>query len=481
MFPPTEDFIRMSPVLVACGFGILIMVADPFVPRGRKGILAAMGLLGALTSLFAVLVASVDPGSAFGGVVRVDNFSLYLMAALFAFTSLVMLGSFDYLRREGLQLSEYYALLLFATAGMAVMASAEELLTAFVGLEVSSIASYILAGFRRNAEKSNESALKYFLLGSFATAFFLYGTAMVYGASGTTNLELLRSKIAHGETPGTLLVMGCGMILVGLGFKVAVAPFQVWTPDVYEGAPTPVTALFASGPKAAAFALLLRILFTGFDSVNNTWFWFLWVSAVLTMFIGNLAALQQTNIKRLLAYSSIAHAGYLLVAFAARSELGIAALLFYVVVYALVKLGAFSVVAHLGGTGERHLDLQDYAGLGTREPLAALCLSIYLLSLLGLPVTAGFLGKPYIIDAALRAKLVGLAVILAINSVIAAFYYLRVIRVMYFSDPATDWTPAPLPRGVGAVLFITAIATILLGLMPGPLMSLASLSATSLR
>jgi NADH-quinone oxidoreductase subunit N len=260
-----------------------------------------------------------------------------------------------------------------------------------------------------------------------------------------------------------------------------VAPFQVWTPDVYEGAPTPVTALFASGPKAAAFALLLRILFTGFDSINGTWFWFLWVSAVLTMFIGNLAALQQTNMKRLLAYSSIAHAGYLLVAFAARSELGIAALLFYLVVYALVKLGAFTIVAHLGGTGERHVDLQDYAGLGTREPLAALCLSIYLLSLLGLPVTAGFLGKLYIIDAALRARLVGLAVILAINSVIAAFYYLRVIRVMYFSEPAADWTPAPLPRGVGAVLFITAIATILLGLMPGPLMSLASLSATSLR
>ncbi len=481
MFPPIEDVLRMGPVLVACAFGMLIMVVDPFVPRKRQGILAGAGLVGALTSLFAVLVASDDPGPAFFGVVRVDDFSLYLMGALFTFTVLVMLGSYDYLKREKLPIGEYHALLLFATAGMAVMASADELLTAFVSLEISSISSYILAGFRRNAEKSNESALKYFLLGSFATAFFLYGAAMVYGASGTSHLELLRSKIAHGEAASSLLVLGCGMILVGLGFKMAVAPFQMWTPDVYEGAPTPVTALFASGPKAAAFALLLRILFTGFDAVSGMWFWFLWVSAVLTMFIGNLAALQQTNIKRLLAYSSIAHAGYLLVAFAARSELGIAALLFYLVVYALVKVGAFTIVAHLGETGERHLELQDYAGLGRREPLAAFCLSLYLLSLLGLPVTAGFLGKLYIIDAALRARLVGLAVILAINSVIAAFYYLRVIRVMYFSEPATDWTPAPLPRGVGAVLFATSIATVLLGLMPGPLMSLASLSATSLR
>jgi NADH-quinone oxidoreductase subunit N len=481
MFPPIADVYRMGPVLVACTFGILIMLVDPFVPRGRKSIMAGVGLVGALASLAAVIPASEHPGAAFSGLVRLDDFSMYMMAALFTFTVLVMLGSYDYLQRENIQLGEYYALLLFATAGMAVMASAEELLTAFVGLEISSISSYILAGFRRNAEKSNESALKYFLLGSFATAFFLYGAAMVYGGSGTTHLELLRSKIAHGETSDTLLVLGCGMILVGLGFKVAVAPFQVWTPDVYEGAPTPVTALFASGPKAAAFALLLRILFTGFEAKSGMWFGFLWVSAVLTMFIGNLAALQQTNVKRLLAYSSIAHAGYLLVAFAARSELGIAALLFYLVVYALVKVGAFTIVAHLGGTGERRLELDDFAGLGTRQPLAAFCLSLFLLSLLGLPVTAGFLGKLYIIDAALRARLVGLAVILAINSVIAAFYYLRVIRVMYFSDPPADWTPAALPRGVGAVLFVTAIATVLLGLVPGPLMSLASLSAQSFR
>src|SRR5258705_8203869 len=277
---------------------------------------------------------------------------------------------------------------------MGVLASAQELLTAFIGLEMSSISSYILAGYRRDALKSGESAMKYFLLGSFATAFFLYGIALVYGATGTTRLDMM----IDADAAGTLLKLGLSMILIGLGFKVAAAPFQIWTPDVYEGAPTPVTALFSAGPKAAAFALLLRI-FATVPAATHFWFWAFWVLAALTMFAGNLGALVQTNIKRLLAYSSIAHAGYILVAFAAvtmmarngAAEAGpaYAAVLFYLLSYALVKLGAFTIVSQLGGAGEKNLSLDDYAGLSQRQPWVAAALSVYLLSLLGLPVTAG--------------------------------------------------------------------------------------------
>src|SRR5947209_1200170 len=357
---------------------------------------------------------------------------------------------------------------------MGVLASAQELLTAFIGLEMSSISSYILAGYRRDSLKSSESAMKYFLLGSFATAFFLYGIALVYGATGTTMLD----KMAGADTTSTLLKLGLAMILIGLGFKVAAAPFQVWTPDVYEGAPTPVTALFSAGPKAAAFALLLRI-FATVPAATKFWFWAFWMLAVLTMFVGNLGALVQTNIKRLLAYSSIAHAGYILVAFAAvttmtsNSDVGAApayaAVLFYLLSYALVKLGAFTVVSQLGGAGEKNLSLDDYAGLSQRQPFVAAMLSVYLLSLLGLPVTAGFFGKFYIFKAAVNSHLLWLAVLMAINSVIGAYYYLRVIVMMYMRESSAEAKSAAsvgFPLTVNFVLAFTVVGTLYCGLFP---------------
>src|SRR5213078_2995612 len=302
--------------------------------------------------------AAMRAGPGFDGLVQSDSFSFFFRLLVGTVAFLVVLAAGPYLERERLPFAEFYALLLFATAGMGVLASAQELLTAFIGLEMSSISSYILAGYRRDSLKSTESAMKYFLLGSFATAFFLYGIALVYGSSGTTMLTKMGSEeLLH----STLFELGLAMILIGLGFKVAAAPFQVWTPDVYEGAPTPVTALFAAGPKAAAFALLLRI-FATVPSATHYWFWAFWILAVLTMFAGNLGALVQNNVKRLLAYSSIAHAGYILVAFAAVStmaasdtsgELGAvpayAAVLFYLLSYALVKVGAFTIVSQLGG------------------------------------------------------------------------------------------------------------------------------------
>jgi NADH-quinone oxidoreductase subunit N len=482
MFPRPEDILRLAPEFVLCASGILLMLVEPFLGRARRGILLFLATTGAALALAATILPATHQGTAFSGLLSIDGLSVFMHVVVGLVALLVVLGSADYLGREHIQHGEYYALVLFATAGMGVMASAAELMTAFVGLEVSSISTYILAGYRRDSPRSDESAMKYFLLGSFATAFFLYGIALVYGATGSTQL-------GHGALtsfPGapTLLRLGLALILVGLGFKVAAAPFQVWTPDVYEGAPTPVTALMSSGPKAAAFALLLRILATTV-AAGPFWFWALWISAVLTMCVGNFAALAQSSVKRMLAYSSIAHAGYIMVALAAAAAadqvaLGVAAVLYYLAVYALMKLGAFMMVAQLGGTAERHVEIDDLAGLASRQPAAAACFSLFLLSLLGLPITAGFLGKFYIFNAALASHLVWLAVLFALNSVLASFYYLRVIVVMYMREPNQDWAPSPMPWAVTLVLVAAAAGTLYLGLFPGRVMGFATQAALSL-
>jgi NADH-quinone oxidoreductase subunit N len=457
------------------------MLADGILRRERKGVLARLGLFGAMAALCAVPFSAEHPGTAFYGLFVVDDFSIFLRILIFGVLPLVVLGSYDYLKREGLPQGEYYALLLFATSGMGVMAGANELVTAFVGLEISSISSYILASYRRDVLKSNESAMKYFLLGSFATAFFLYGVAMTYGATKTTSLALLQHSVPKSAEGGMLLTIGLAMMLVGLGFKIAVAPFQVWTPDVYEGAPTPVTALLSSAPKAAAFAVLLRVLFTAFGSAENTWFWVVWASAALTMVVGNFAALAQSSVKRMLAYSSIAHAGYLLVAIAAANGNGIAAVLFYLVAYAVVKVGAFTIVGHLGGSAEQKLEINDYAGLSERQPVTAAALSLFLLSLLGLPVTAGFIGKLYIFNAAMEARLFWLVVLMALTSVVGAFYYLRVIWVMYFRPPQGESAAGPLPIGVSAVVLLAAAATLVMAFFPGMVMLFAQQAALSIQ
>src|SRR6266705_2142696 len=440
MLPQAIDLHRVLPELIWSAFGVLVMLLQPFV-RSRQ-FFGFLALFGSLAGTVAAASAFLHGGPGFHGLVESDSFSFFFRLLVGSVSFLVILAAGPYLDREKLPIAEFYALLFFATAGMGVLASAQELLTGFIGLEMSSISSYVLAGYRRDSLKSSESAMKYFLLGSFATAFFLYGIALVYGATGTTQL----SKMAEADAvaSGTLLKLGLAMILIGLGFKVAAAPFQVWTPDVYEGAPTPVTALFSAGPKAAAFALLLRI-FATVPAATHFWFWAFWGLAALTMFAGNLGALVQTNVKRLLAYSSIAHAGYILVAFAAVTSMArggsaeaapaYAAVLFYLLSYALVKLGAFTIVSQLGGTGEKHLSLDDYGGLSQRQPFVSAALSVYLLSLLGLPVTAGFFGKFYIFKAAVNSHLLWLAVLMAINSVIGAYYYLRVIGVMYMREP----------------------------------------------
>lgn len=470
MFPIMDDLRRLAPELILCLTGTLLMLLEPFLPlRMRRGTSTTLAIAGAVLALVATAYPLRYFGTAFGGLLAIDSLSIFFHALTGVVALLVILASVDYLKREDLGAGEFYALVFFATAGMGVMASAQELMTGFVGLEMSSISSYILASYRRRALKSNEAAMKYFLLGSFATAFLLYGIAMVYGATGTTFLP----QVDAGMQDTMLLRLGLAMLFVGLAFKVAAAPFQIWTPDVYEGAPTPVTALFSAGPKAAAFALLLRV-FATVTTAHAFWFWSLWIAAALTMFVGNLGALVQTNFKRMLAYSSIAHAGYVLVAFAASNQIGLAAVLYYLLAYALMKLGAFTVVSHLGGEGERHLEINDYAGLGQRQPATAAALTLYLLSLLGLPITAGFLGKFYIFKAALDSHLIWLAVLMAINSVIGAYYYLRVIVVMYMREPQESIAQIRVPATVGLVLVITAAATIYLGLFPNQIMEFAS-------
>jgi len=483
MFPPLQDLYRIAPELVLCGFGMLVMVLAPIVPKARHGALAFVSLLGAALAVAATALTALHPGLAYSGLFRADAFSLFVHLVVCGVAFLGILGSIDYLKRENLDAGEFCALILFATAGMGVMAGAHELITAFVGLEMSSIASYILASYRRDDPRCNEAAMKYFLLGSFATAFFLYGIALSFGATGSTHLDSM-VPLAN-DSSHLLLKLGLGFILIGLAFKVAAAPFQMWTPDVYEGAPAPVTAILSTGPKAAAFALALRIL-ASVSAAAPIWFWALWVAAVLSMFAGNLAAIVQTSFKRMLAYSSIAHAGYILVALAAaaatdRPELGIAAALFYLVSYALVKLGAFLIVAHMGGQGERHVDINDFTGLASRQPAMAACLSVFLLSLLGLPVTAGFLGKFYIFNAALDSKLIWLAVLLGLNSVIGAYYYLRVIVVMYMREPEQEIAVEAVPWTLAVVLWIAVAGTIYVGLFPARIIGYATKAALNIR
>jgi NADH-quinone oxidoreductase subunit N len=474
-----DNAYRLAPEIVLCATGILIMLIDPFTSAPRKRLMGWLGFVGMLGALAALGVSSRHAGAAYSGLVMVDEFSLFMHAIVILVGALVMLGSFHYLDEERVQRGEYYALILFAVTGMCILSGANELVTAFLGLEMSSIATYILAGFRRTALKSNEASLKYFLLGSFATAFFLYGIAMVYGATGQTGIPAIAGVLAS-ASPSPLLVLGVGMIFVGLGFKVVIAPFQIYAPDVYEGAPTPVAGLLASAPKAATFALLLRVFYTSFSTVGPLWFWAVWIAAVLSMVVGNFAALTQTNVKRMLAYSSIAHAGYIMVAFAALTAVGMAAALFYLAAYALMKLGAFLVVTELGGTGEKRLEIKDYAGLGTQQPVLAACLALFLLSLLGLPLTGGFVGKFYAFQAGLDSRLVWLVVIAALNTIVGAYYYLQVIVVMYFREPQTEFPAQRTGGPLRVALMACAIGVIYLGVFPSRVMHYAYASAQAL-
>ncbi len=476
---PTGDILRLLPEVVLSAFAVLVMVLDPFVPKERKSWLGWLALAGVVISSWAVTPASASP-FAFNRSVAADSFGLYFTTLLLLVAALTLLGSMNYLERDNIHHGEFYALVLMATVGACFMVVSTELIMIFLGLEVSSLSTYVLAGFKRTDAQSNEASLKYFLLGSFATAFFLYGIAFVYGLTGTTNLLTLSARLGSRASWSPLALVALILMFVGLAFKASTVPFQVWTPDVYQGAPAPVTAFLSVGPKAAAFAVLLRIFLGGMASAGSTGLWILWVSAVLTMSVGNLAALAQPNFKRMLAYSSIAHAGYVLVGGAARSLEGTAAVLFYLTVYALMNLGAFLLIAHLAGAGERWTLIEDYTGLASRRPGVAACLTALLLSLAGFPVTAGFLGKFYLFRAAIHSHLVGLTIVAVLNSVVSVYYYLRPVIAMYMREGETAASAAALPWPLRGALAVSVIGIFYLGLYPNGVLALAHLAARPL-
>jgi NADH-quinone oxidoreductase subunit N len=399
------------------------------------------------------------------GMVAIDRFRIFTNFIFLGAGALTILIALDYTTREGMTQGEFYALLLFAVVGMMLLAASRDLILIFLGFELMSLAVYALVGFNRRDPRSAEAALKYFLLGAFASAFLLYGMALLLGASGTTNVGLMRQLLA-GEPVGVLPIVGMALLAIGFGFKVSAVPFHVWTPDAYEGAPTPVTAFLAAAIKGAAFAAFLRIFVVGLAPFHAQWEGIIWWLAALTMIVPNLIALVQDNIKRLLAYSSIAHAGYLLVALIAANRSGLASFLFYMVAYTVMIVGAFAVVLTLAGKADARQRLADYSGLGWSRPWAAAVLSLFLVSLAGLPPTAGFVGKFYILRAAVEAGYINLAVILAVTTLISYWYYLRVIVMMYMKPAAAPAEKVSWGVSLRAALVVCSLVTILLGLFP---------------
>jgi NADH-quinone oxidoreductase subunit N len=475
--PAGVDYIRILPEIVLSIFGMVIMVLDPLMEQeSSQKTLGAIGLGGGVAALLSTFLMARSPGLAFWNMIRVDGFSIFFHVLVIAIGIVLILTSYEYMAVQRIRAGEYYGLVLFGLVGMCLMSSAVELVLIFISLEISSISTYILAGFRRQAATSSESSLKYFLLGSFATAFFLYGVALMFGATGSTNIDEITAALASGNVP-VLAYVAVALMFVGLGFKVAVAPFHVWTPDVYEGAPAPIVGFMSTAPKAAAFAVMLRVLF----EVNAPGrFWLIWISAALSMTLGNIAALVQDNVKRLLAYSSIAHAGYVLIAFAAEPSLGAPAVMFYTAAYAAMNVGAFAVVSHFANANERYVRLDDYAGLGRRSPILAGALSFFLISLIGIPITGGFFAKFYVFSAALQSGLVILTIVGVINSAIGAYYYLRLIVVMYMREPREEVPLLPITPAFGAAVAIALAATLYLGVIPDRMLGFVQRSGQQL-
>ena len=480
--PFTAHWQVALPGLIVAVAAMIVMAADALAPAGEGDGLALLGILGVGAAGLAAVWLWVGGGNAggFQDTLRADRYALFFTVVLCAGSLLTLLLSVDYLREQPLPAGEYHALVLLSTSGMIFLAAANDLIVLFLALEIMSVAVYVLAGMQRREVRSTEAALKYFLLGAFATGFFLYGIAFFYGATGSTRLDVIARALARdGLTAFTLL--GIALLLVGFAFKVALIPFHVWTPDVYEGAPTAVTAFMAVGVKAAAFAAFARVLLDALLPVAAGWTGVLWVLAALTMTVGNVSAVTQRSVKRMLAYSSIAHAGYALVGLVTASKAGGAALLYYLVVYAVMNLGAFAVLIALGRRGEPNEMLQDFAGVGFRHPVLGLTMAVFMLSLAGIPPTAGFTGKFYLFSAAVDAGYVGLAVIGVLNSVVSVYYYLGVLVQMYMVE-GTRSIDAPASRPyLLATILVTGIATLLLGVFPSGAMELARVSVASLR
>lgn len=475
---PAINFAAIMPETILSIVAMVLLLLNVFVPGEQKAYLAYLSFIGIVVAFFSVVSGWNAPlalQEGFNGSVLQDNFSLFFKAIFLVSAGLAVLISDHYMVKEECNHGELYPLILFATAGMMLMASGTDLMTIFLGLEVLSVSLYVLAGFNRSDIKSNEAGLKYFLLGAFSTGFLLYGMALTYGATGTTKIAKIAAAAAmDGALAGNpMFVVGMLLMAVGFSFKIAAAPFHMWTPDVYEGAPTPMTAFMSAGPKAAGFAAFIRVLVVAMPTLKADWSDLLWILAVLTMTVGNIIALSQNNIKRMLAYSSIAHAGYALVGFTAGNGEGTAGILFYMLSYAFMNIGAFAIIILVGKKGEPNNNVEDYAGFGVKHPVLAMVLALFLFSLAGMPPTAGFVGKFYLFSAALKSGYVWLVVIGVLNSAASVYYYLRVMVYMYMKDPVEEFDWMKLSPAVLLSITISVVGVIVPGVVPSIILQLA--------
>jgi NADH-quinone oxidoreductase subunit N len=483
------SFQAIYPEIIIASTAMIILMLQAFSPRESRKIMGYVSLAGVIFGAVILMGSSCSQSSApaywFSGTWVVDNYSRFFKLLFLLCTGLTILLSLKYLKDEGINHGEYFAILLFATVGMMIMASGSDFITIVLGLELMSICLYVLTGYTRGRQISNEAALKYFVLGSFATGFLLYGIALFYGAVGDTSLKSLAELTVRTNFQNYTIIIGMVLMIIGFGFKIAVVPFHMWTPDVYQGAPSPITAFMSAGPKAAAFAAFIRVFLEALPTARNEWVDLIWILAVLTMTVGNVAALVQDNVKRMLAYSSIAHAGYVMVAFIAAREMGISSMLYYLLAYTFMNLGAFAIITVAGGRNEERVNVQDFAGFGYSNPVAAVMMSLFLFSLAGIPPTAGFMGKFLIFSAAIKEGFLGLALIGVVNSVISVYYYLRVTIAMYMKEPEAAQEGA-----IGTVIFspaiiiailISAYGVLHMGIFPTDFIELARQSLIALK
>jgi NADH-quinone oxidoreductase subunit N len=472
-----HDTAALLPQIIVLTTGLVILLLDLFLTSRSRYLNEVIGIIGLLLAFVITVLQTGEPRLIFMNMAVVDNLGVFFNAIFLLIAFLMFLMSASYVRREGLSSGDYYALILFATTGFMFVAAAADLVMVFLAIEILSIASYILAGLHHQEQRSQEAAFKYFILGAFSSAIFLYGIATIYGTQGSTNLLQVAQTLSQ-TSPSALTLVGLGMLIVGLGFKAAVVPFHMWAPDVYDGAPTAVTAFMTAGPKAAAFAAFLRVFFQGFatPALAHHWVPIFAVLAAFTMILGNFVAITQQSLKRMLAYSSIAHAGYALVALVTLDALGVASILYYLVAYTLMSLGAFTVLTAVAPRGEHHYAFSDYAGLGSTHPFLAAVMTLFMFALAGFPPTAGFAGKFYIFGAAVQSGHVALALIGLLTSVVSIVYYARVVMMMYMREPSGTRSITQLSPTTVTILGLTALGTLYMGIFPGSVLHLAARS-----
>lgn len=484
--PPIDIGVTLQ-ILIVFGAAMLLLLIDLFMAQGSKRLIGYLALLGLVAAAVAGLPYWGTNGTTFNGMLALDNFALTLNWIFLLSTAITILISLDYLPRHGIERGEYYALLLFATGGMMLLAQGTDLIVLFLGLELLSITLYVLAGFAYPRLSSEEAAMKYLLIGAFAAGFLVFGIALLYGATGSSNLLVIAQKLGGAGLAAddvAFMLAGAALVIIGFGYKISMAPFHMWTPDVYEGSPTPVAAFMSVGTKGAGFAAMARLLLVALGSQYTSWVLILAILAAVTMLVGNISAVAQTNVKRMLAYSSIGHAGYILMGVlaaggAAGASRGIEGFLFYLLAYSLTNLGAFAVLIALEQRGEAAWDLGDFAGLWHRRPFLAVAMALCMFSLAGVPPTAGFWGKFYVFTAAWEAGLEWLAIVGVVTSAIAAFFYLRIVVQMFMRDPVREIRPS-LDRSLALGVGLAALGVIVFGIIPTPLIDLVQGSVLAL-